>query len=126
MAQQLSSTEVNRAVTLREEEHSQLYVAKQLGVVQETAWQLSKRYRKTGTVQGTGTGPKSKTTAGDERFLRLQALRNRTHIARNLQKHLVKTRGTRISDQTLCNRLREAELTARRSAKLPKLTREHR
>jgi hypothetical protein len=50
MAQQLSSTEVNRAVTLREEEHSQLYVAKQLGVVQETAWQLSKRYRKTGTV----------------------------------------------------------------------------
>jgi hypothetical protein len=27
MAQQLTSTEVNRAVTLREEEHSQLYVA---------------------------------------------------------------------------------------------------
>jgi hypothetical protein len=50
MAQQLTSTEVNKAVTLREEEHSQLYVAKQLGVVQETAWKLSKRYRKTGTV----------------------------------------------------------------------------
>jgi hypothetical protein len=80
-----------------------------------------------GTVtRRAGTGPKSKTTAGDERFLRLQALRNRTHTARNLQKHLVKTRGTRISDQTICNRLREAELRARRSAKLPKLTREHR
>jgi transposase len=127
MAQQLTSTEVNRAVTLREEGHSQLYVAKQLGVVQETVWKLWKRYRKTGTVtRRAGTGPKSKTTAGDERFLRLQALRNRTNIARNLQKHLVRTRGTRISDQTVCNRLREAELRARRSAKLPELTREHR
>jgi hypothetical protein len=35
MAQQLTSTEVNRCVTLREEEHSQLYVAKELMVVQE-------------------------------------------------------------------------------------------
>jgi hypothetical protein len=69
---------------------------------------------------------KEKTTTGDKRFLRLQALRNRTHTARNLQKHLVRTRGTRISDQTVCNRLREAELRARRSAKFPKLTREHR
>jgi transposase len=95
--------------------------------VQETVWKLWKRYRKTGTVtRRPGTGPKSKTTAGDERFLRLQALRNRTHAARNMQKHLVRTRGTRISDQTVCNRLREAELRARRSAKLPKLTREHR
>jgi transposase len=127
MAQQLTSTEVNRAVTLREEEHSQLYGAKQLGVVQETVWKLWKRYRKTGTVtRRAGTGPKSKTTAGDERFLRLQALRNRTRTARNLQKHLVRTRGTRISDQTVCNMLREAELRARRSAKLPKLTRQHR
>jgi hypothetical protein len=40
MAQQLTSTEVNRAVTLREEGHPQLYVAKQLGVVQETVWKL--------------------------------------------------------------------------------------
>jgi transposase len=73
MAQQLTSTEVNRAVTLREEGHSQLYVAKQLGIVQENVWKRWKRYRKTGTVtRRAGTGPKSKTTAGDERFLRLQ------------------------------------------------------
>jgi hypothetical protein len=32
MGQQLTSTEVNRSVTLREEGHSQLYVAKQLGL----------------------------------------------------------------------------------------------
>jgi transposase-like protein len=113
------------AQQLREERHSQIYVAKQLGVVQETVWKLWKRYRKTGTRRA-GTCPKSKTTAGDERFLRLQALRNRTHIARNLLKHLVRTRAIRISDQTVCNRLREAELRARRSEKLPKLTREHR
>jgi transposase len=60
MAQLLTSTEVNRAVTLREEGHSQLYVAKQLGVVQETVWKLWKRYRKTGTVtRRAGTGPKN-------------------------------------------------------------------
>jgi transposase len=124
MVQQLTSTEVNRAVMLREEGHSQLYDTKQLGVVQETVWKLWKQYRKTGTVtRRAGTGPKSKTTIGDERFLRLQAIRNRTHTA---QKHLVRTRGTRISDQTVCNRLREAELRARRSAKFPKLTREYR
>jgi transposase len=127
MAQLLTSTEVNRAVTLREEGHSQLYVAKQFGVVQQTVWKLWKRYRKTGTVtRRAGTGPKSKTAAGDERFLRLQALRNRTHTARNLQKHLVRTSGTRFNDQTVCNRLRTAELRARCFAKLPKLTREHR
>jgi predicted transcriptional regulator len=63
------------AQQLREERHSQLYVAKQLGVVQETVWKLWKRYRKTGTVtRRASTCPKNKTTAGDERFLRLQAL----------------------------------------------------
>jgi transposase len=102
MAQQLTSTDVNRVVTLREEGHSQRYAAQQLGVVQETVWKLWKRYRETGTVtRPTGTGRKRKTTEGDERFLRLQALRNRAHTARNLQKDLVKTRGTRISDQTV-------------------------
>jgi transposase len=66
MAQQLTPTEVNRAVTLREEGHSQLYVPKHLGVVEDTVWKLWKRYRKTGTVtRRAGTGPKSKTTAGD-------------------------------------------------------------
>jgi transcriptional regulator len=49
MAQQLTSTEVNRVATLREEGHSQLYVAKQLRVVQETVEALEtipkNRYR---------------------------------------------------------------------------------
>jgi hypothetical protein len=113
MAQQLTSTEVNRVVTLREEGHSQLMLPNSLELCRKL-WKLWKRYRKTGTVtRRAGTGPKSKTTTGDERFLRLQALRNRTHTARNLQKHLVRTRRTRISDQTVCNRLREAELRAR-------------
>jgi hypothetical protein len=73
-----------------------------------------------------GTGRKRKTTAVDKRFLRLQALRNRTHSARDLQKHLVRARGTSISDQTVRNMLREAGLKARRPAKVSKLTREHR
>jgi transposase len=88
VAQQLTSTEVNKAVTLREEGHSQRYVAQQLGVVQGTVWKLWKRYRETGTVtRRAGTGRKRKTTVGDERFLRLQALRNR-HILRGTCKKI--------------------------------------
>jgi transposase len=100
MPQQLTSIEVSRAVTLLEEGYSQRYVAQQLGVVQGTVWKLWKRYRETGTVtRRAGTGRQRKTTAGDERFLRLQALRNRTHTARDLQEDLLRARETRISDQ---------------------------
>jgi transposase len=127
MPQQLTSIEVSRAVTLLEEGYSQRYVAQQLGVVQGTVWKLWKRYRETGTItRRAGTGRQRKTTAGDERFLRLQALRNRTHTARDLQEDLLRARGTRISDQTVRNRLREVELRPRRPAKVPKLTRVHR
>jgi hypothetical protein len=55
-------------------------------------WKLWKRYRETGTVtRRAGTIRKRKTTVGDddERFLRLQALRNRKHTARDLQEDLV-------------------------------------
>jgi predicted transcriptional regulator len=38
MAQQLTSIEFSRAVTLLEKEYSQRYVAQELGVVQGTVW----------------------------------------------------------------------------------------
>jgi predicted transcriptional regulator len=42
MAQQLTSIEISRAVTLLKKGYSQRYVAQQLGVVQGTVWKLWK------------------------------------------------------------------------------------
>jgi hypothetical protein len=87
MAQQLTSTEVNRVVTLREEGHSQLMLPNSLGLCRKL-WKLWKRYRKTGTVtRRAGTGPKSKTTAGDSVFCDCKPFEI-THILRGTCKNI--------------------------------------
>lgn len=124
---QLTPIQVMQAVTLLQEGRSQRYVAQQLGITQGAVWKLWTRYRETGLVtRRPGSGRNRKTTAAEDRFLRLQALRNRTVTARDLQADIRQATGCVISDQTVRNRLYEVNLRSRRPVKVPKLQRHHR
>ncbi|KAF2886537.1 hypothetical protein ILUMI_19636 [Ignelater luminosus] len=86
-------------------------------------WRLWRRYQITGNVSRRhGQGRHRCTTALDDRFLRIQALRKRTNAACALQNKLLQARGRQISDQTIRNRLRESDLRSRRPAKVMRLT----
>ncbi|KAF2894250.1 hypothetical protein ILUMI_11923 [Ignelater luminosus] len=85
-------------------------VAEWLGVRQSVVWRLGRRYQITGNVtRHHGQGRHRTTTALDDRFLRLQALRERTNTVRALQNELLRARGRQISDQSLdrCVRRRQ-------------------
>ena len=66
------------------------------------------------------------TSQREDQFLRNLALRNRQYTARRLQIDFQHAVGQRISDQTIRNRLHEGDLRARRLARGPILTRQHR
>ncbi|KAJ4439778.1 hypothetical protein ANN_07906 [Periplaneta americana] len=67
-----------------------------------------------------------KTTPVQNRFVGLQALRNRQVTARTLQVDLHQASGVQASDETVENRLREANLRSRRASRVPGVERIHR
>jgi hypothetical protein len=66
------------------------------------------------------------TTPREDRLLTRWALQERRISARALQNRLVASTGTRISDQTVRNRLHATQFRARKQAKVPRLTPVHR
>ena len=123
----MPSEEVMRIVTFLEEGHTQRYVAEQLGVSQPVIWRLWQRYRELHTEQRRhGSGRKRKTTPAEDRFVRLQALRNRRSKARDLRIELINAYGTVVSTQTARNRLREDQLKSRIPLRVPQLQPHHR
>lgn len=122
----LSDVDVSRALTLLEEGRSQRDIAFRIGVSQSVISRLRTRFQETGLLtRRPGQGRPRATSIGDDRYLRVGALRNRFTTARQLQNDLVTATGTRISDQTVRNRLREAGLNSRYPVKAPRLTRRH-
>lgn len=85
------------------------------------------RFQETGSVaRRRGSGRNRVTTAQEDRYIRLTARRERTVTARALQNRLREATGTRVSDQTVRNRLYEDQQRSRMRAVGVKLTSAHR
>lgn len=123
----LNENEVSRAVTLIEKGYSRRRVAKIInasGAAINGAWH---RYLMYDIVRKRPYPQRQRaTTAREDRLLRMLAIRERTNTARTLQNQLVATTGTRISDQTVCNRLHEYQLRAKKPVRVPRLIAAHR
>lgn len=124
---QISSEQVAALVTLVNDGRSKRYAARAVGVHEATARRAIHKYEQTGsTARRVGSSRPRKTSPRDDRFLRLRILRDRSNTAVNVQQDLRQIRGVTISKQTVCRRLNEVNLKARRPAKGPKLLPQHR
>lgn len=123
----LTPEQVARIVALIEDGRSQTYIATVMGINQSSVSRAVGRYRETGSYRRRPIpGRPSCTTPADNRYLRLQALRRRHVTARQLQNDLARARNTRVSTQTIRNRLRQIGIRPRAAVTAPRLTREHR
>jgi transposase len=122
----LSEVQVARAVALIQHGHSFRHVSRDLRVSPSVIQRLWNRFRETGQyVRRTGQGRNRKTTQNQDRFLVLSSLPKRTATARDLLNDLRRAHGIEISDQTVRNRLKEANLKPRRPVRAPRLTQHH-
>ncbi|CAF4872624.1 unnamed protein product [Pieris macdunnoughi] len=122
----LTELHVSRAIALLEEGRTMHYVGNDLEVAPSVIYRLWKRYRETGEYsQRRGQGRKRKTTRLQDRYIVNCALRNRTTTARDLQNTLRTATGVEISEQTVRNRLLEANLRSRRPVRAVRLTIQH-
>lgn len=102
-------------------------VARRLAVAHSVIQTLRDRYSETGSVtERRRSGRPRSTTRQQDRFVVLSALRQRTATANALRTQLRAASNVTVSDQTIRNRLREANLRSRRPAVRPVLTRAHR
>jgi transposase len=122
----LSEVQVVRAVALIQHAHSIRHVSGDLRVSPSVIQRLWNRFRETGQyVRRAGQGRNRKTTQNQDRFLVLFSLRKRTATARDLLNDLRRAHGIEISDQTVRNRLKEANLKPRRPVRASRLTQHH-
>ncbi|MBS0032906.1 MAG: transposase [Candidatus Baumannia cicadellinicola] len=122
----MSESDVSRAVTLIEVGVSQRDVGRRLGVSQSVISRLWNQHQELGTLRRRpGQGRSRSTTHIEDRFLRVNELRNRFLTARELQNDLSQATGNRVSDQTVRNRLLEAGLRSKRPVRVPRLTARH-
>ncbi len=106
---------------------SQREVATEIRVSQSVISRLQQRHRETGRVtERHRSGHPLDTSHADDRFIVNSALRNRMMKATQLQARLREVRGTRVTRQTIQNRLHQHGLCARRPARVPDHTTRHR
>ena len=103
-----------RAIGMLEAGIRQVEVARRLGVSQSVISRLRTRLAQTNsTLDRRRSGRPRSTSQAQDRFLRTSALRSRSVSAKQLRECLSRT-GTRVSVQTVRNRLHSAGLRARR------------
>lgn len=101
-------------------------VAQLFGVSLSTIKRLRRRFQETGDVKDRPRSGRPRVTTGqDDLYIRMAALRNRRLNASQLQMRM-RARHVNISDQTVRNRLHAAGLRARKPARKPLLTANHR
>ena len=123
----LEEVEVSQAVALLESGYTQRIVAGNFDVSRSVVARLWRRYQKMGEfTRREGQGRHRMTSQREDQYLRNLALRNRQYTTRRLQIDFQHAIGQRISNQTIRNRLHEGDLRARRPARGPILTRQHR
>ena len=102
---------------------SQREVSRRLGCSQPTISKLVVRYSQTRTVNDrTGSGRPRVTTPSQDRYIRLQHLRERFRTASATASETIGIHNRRISNDTIRRRLRNVGLVARRPYKGPVLT----
>lgn len=105
---------------------SQRHVAGVLGVSQSTVARMWRRFQTYGHVTHRhGGGRQRSTTQREDRFIVVQARRQRFVTATALQNDFQNATGVRLSTQTIRNRLHTAGMRARRPAIRIPLTRNH-
>src|ERR1700729_1374980 len=102
-------------------------IARRLAVNQSVIQRLRDRFINTGTVEeARRPGRPRITNVQQDRYVVLMALRDRTATANAMRIQLRATTNVNLSDQTIRNRLHEANLHSRRPAVRPRLTVVHR
>ncbi|GFS92826.1 transposable element Tcb2 transposase [Trichonephila clavipes] len=123
----LTDSEAWRVVGKLEGGQTQVEVAQAILVSQSVIFRIGSRLLETGSAgRRPGQGRRWATTPNDDRYLVLTARRHRNMNATHLQQHLRSATGTRVSTQTIRNRLHGVGLYARRPRVCVRLTSRHR
>ena len=123
----LSEADRGRAIAWLQEGVGVREVGRRLAVSHSVIQTLRDRHAETGSVaERRRPGRPRSTTRQQDRFLVVSALRQRTVTANTLSRQLRTAGNVVISDQTVRNRLREANLHSRRPAVRLVLTQAHR
>lgn len=122
----LTRDQMLRAVGMLEVNQRQMDVARALETTQNVISRLWRRYRLTGRVDERHRGRGRATTAVQDRYLQLSALRATTSTALQLRNRLQNAHRVTVSTRTVIRRLHETNLRSRRPLRCQPLTRGNR
>ncbi|GFS51178.1 transposable element Tcb1 transposase [Trichonephila clavipes] len=116
-----------RIIGKLEESRSVTSVAAEFGIAHSIVSRLWRQFQTTGTaIQGFNSGRPRGTTPADDRYIVLQARRNRRQTAGEIARHTTQATGRPISCFTVARRLHGGGLFARRAVRCVPLTPAHR
>ncbi|GFT33917.1 transposable element Tcb1 transposase [Trichonephila clavipes] len=116
-----------RIIGKLEEGRSVTSVAAEFGIAHSIVSRLWRQFQTTGTaIQGFSSGRPRGTTPADDRYIVLQARRNRRQTAGEIARHTTQATGRPISRFTVARRLHGGGLFARRPVRCVPLTTAHR
>ncbi|GFU54810.1 transposable element Tcb2 transposase [Trichonephila clavipes] len=116
-----------RIIGKLEEGHSVTSVATEFGIAHSIVSRLWRQFHTTGTaIRGFSSGRPRGTTPADDRYIVLQARRNRQQTAGEIARHTTQGTGRPISRFTVARRLHGGGLFARRPVRCVPLTPAHR
>ncbi|GFV00616.1 transposable element Tc3 transposase [Trichonephila clavipes] len=116
-----------RIIGKLEEGRSVTSVAAEFGIAHSIVSRLWRQFQTTGTaIRGFSSGRPRGTTPADDRYIVLQARRNRRQTAGEIARHTTQATGRPISRFTVARRLRGGGLFARRPVRCVPLTPAHR
>ena len=97
----MNDADLNRAIGMLQGGMTQREVAAAVGTAQSVISRAWRRYRRSGSVRrGHGGGRQRATTPAQDRFLTIQARRNRFLPAVSLRNNLQNATGVRVCTQT--------------------------
>ncbi|GFV40730.1 transposable element Tc1 transposase [Trichonephila clavipes] len=118
---------LSRIIGKLEEGRSVTSVAVEFGIAHSIVSRLWRQFQTTGTaIRGFSSGRPRGTTPADDRYIVLQARRNRRQTAGQIARHTTQATGRPISRFTMARRLHGGALFARRPGRCVPLTPAHR
>ncbi|GFT85173.1 transposable element Tc1 transposase [Trichonephila clavipes] len=116
----------SRIIGKLEEGRSVTSVAAEFGIAHSSVSRLWRQFQTTGTaIRGFSSGRPRGTTPADDRYIVLQARRNRRQTAGEIARHTTQATGRPISRFTVARRLHGGDLFARRPVRCVPLTPAH-
>ncbi|GFV94328.1 HTH_Tnp_Tc3_2 domain-containing protein [Trichonephila clavipes] len=117
----------DRIIGKLEEGRSVKSVAAEFGIAHSIVSRIWRQFQTTGTaIRGSSSGRPRGTTPLDDRYIVLQARRNRRQTAGEIARHTTQATGRPISRFTVARRLHGGSLFARRPVRCVPLTPAHR